>query len=126
MSTLHVVLGSGPAGTWIARTLAERGERVRVVNRSGSRNALLPSSVEMVAADVSHTAGAVEAVSGAGVAYHALNPPYDKWAELFPGLQAGALAAARAAGARLVSIDNLYMYGRVADGGRAHGRSRVG
>jgi nucleoside-diphosphate-sugar epimerase len=34
--------------------------------------------------------------------------------ELFPALQAGVLAAAQATGARLVSMENVYMYGRPA------------
>ena len=34
--------------------------------------------------------------------------------EQFPGLQAGVLAAAEAHGARLVSMENVYMYGRPA------------
>jgi len=107
---LHVVLGSGPVGTWIATTLLAQGERVRLVNRSGKRPALLQGDAEVVAADVSDAARATAAAAGAGVVYQALNPPYDKWHELFPGLQAGALAVAKAAGARYVSIDNLYMY----------------
>jgi nucleoside-diphosphate-sugar epimerase len=46
------------------------------------------------------------------VVYQALNPPYHRWAQEFPGLQAAAIAAAQAAGARLVVMDNVYMYGR--------------
>ena len=42
--------------------------------------------------------------------YQALNPPYHEWHHLFPALQTGALAAARAVGARYVSIENLYLY----------------
>ena len=49
---------------------------------------------------------------GARVIYQALNPPYHRWAQGFPGLQAAAIAAAQAAGARLVAMDNVYMYGR--------------
>jgi nucleoside-diphosphate-sugar epimerase len=111
--SLHVVFGTGPAGAWISRVLIGRGERVRAVNRSGVRPALVPDGVEVVAADVSDPAAAVSAAKGAAVVYQALNPPYHQWAELFPGLQAGALAAAKAAGARYVSMDNLYMYGLV-------------
>ena len=113
--TLHVVLGTGPAGRWIARTLSERGARVRAVNRSGKRPELMPSDVEVVSADVSDPEQAIRAAEGAAVLYQALNPPYHLWPELFPGLQAGALAAAKASGARYISIDNLYMYG-LADG----------
>ena len=42
--------------------------------------------------------------------YQALNPAYHRWHEFFPALQAGALAAATAANARYVSVENLYMY----------------
>jgi nucleoside-diphosphate-sugar epimerase len=48
---------------------------------------------------------------GASVVYFALNPPYDKWPGLFPGLQAGVLEGAASAGAKLVAMENLYMYG---------------
>ncbi len=109
-SDLHVVLGTGPVGSWIARTLAERGHAVRAVNRSGKRTEFVPAEVEIVSADLSDAQQAIEAASGAAVLYQALNPPYDKWHELFPGLQRSALAAAKASGARYVSIDNLYMY----------------
>lgn len=107
---LHVVLGSGPVGTWITRTLIEQGGRVRVVNRSGVRPALLPLDAELVTADVSVREEAIRVTEGAEVVYQALNPAYQRWHAEFPALQASALAAARAAGARYVSIENLYMY----------------
>jgi len=53
-----------------------------------------------------------DADQGAQVVYQTLNPPYPKWVELFPALQASVLAAAQATGARLVSMENVYMYGR--------------
>ena len=73
----------------------------------------MPETVEVFSADVSDSTQAAKAAEGATVVYQALNPPYHQWDELFPGLQAGAMAAAQAAGARYVSIDNLYMYGLV-------------
>jgi nucleoside-diphosphate-sugar epimerase len=113
-ATLHVIFGTGPAGTWTARALRSMGCAVRAVNRSGRRPGLMPENVEIVAADVADARQAMEATRGAAVVYQALNPPYDRWPELFPPLQRAALEAARAAGARYVSIDNLYGYGRVA------------
>jgi nucleoside-diphosphate-sugar epimerase len=106
----HVIFGTGPVGCWAARSLVDRGLSVRAVNRSGRRPVLLPAEVDVVAADTSDAGLATAAAAGAGVVYQAMNPVYDKWPELFPGLQAGALAAAKAAGARYVSIENLYMY----------------
>lgn len=109
-SRLHVIFGTGPVGCWTARSLVDRGLPVRAVNRSGVRPGLLPEEVELVKADVTEPAKAVDAAAGATTVYQALNPAYDKWHELFPALQAGALAAAKVSGARYVSIENLYMY----------------
>ena len=106
----HVIFGTGPVGCWTARTLREQGRDVRAVNRSGDRPSLLPADVELVAADVADAAQARRAAEGAAVVYNAASPPYHLWQQLFPGLQAGVLAAASAAGARLVSIENLYLY----------------
>lgn len=70
----------------------------------------MPADVRIGAADLSDPAQAKAAANGAAVIYQALNPPYHQWAERFPALQEAALAAAREAGARYVSIENLYMY----------------
>jgi nucleoside-diphosphate-sugar epimerase len=106
---LHVVFGTGPVGCWTARALRQMGIRVRAVNRSGRRPDLMPN-VEIVSADLSDATSAREAARGATVLYQALNPPYHRWQQLFPGLQTAALAAAQAENARYVSIENLYMY----------------
>jgi len=108
---LHLIFGTGPAGIWTARALGEMSLPVRAVNRTGKRPGLMPAETEVVAADASDVRQAIEAARGAAVVYQALNPPYDKWLELFPPLQRAAMEAARAAGARYVSIDNLYGYG---------------
>jgi nucleoside-diphosphate-sugar epimerase len=110
---LHVIFGTGPAGIWTARALRDMGLAVRAVNRTGKRPALMPAEVTVVAADASDPAQATEAARGAAAVYQALNPAYDKWAELFPPLQRAVMEAARAAGARYVSIDNLYGYGAI-------------
>ena len=107
---LHIVFGTGPVGCWTARSLRELNIPVRAVNRSGKRPDLMPADVEMIAADASNAEHAIAAAQGAAVVYQALNPPYHQWHQFFPGLQAGALGAARTVGARYVSIDNLYMY----------------
>src|SRR3954469_5923461 len=109
----HVVLGARAVGLAVAEALARRGEPVRVVNRSGLREPL--RGVQSAAGDISDPAFAAAVTRGARVVYQALNPPYHRWAQEFPGLQAAAIAAAQAADARLVVMDNVYMYGR-ADG----------
>lgn len=117
----HVVLGAGAVGIAVAKALVRRGESVRVVNRSGLREPI--AGVQSVAGDVIDPAFAGSSTRGARVIYQALNPPYDRWAKEFPGLQAAAIAAAEAAGARLVVMDNVYMYGRA--GGRPFTEDRA-
>lgn len=109
MDELYVIFGTGPVGCWTVRTLHDRGVEVRAVNRSGRRPALLPGWVELRAADLSDVAQARDAARGATAIVQAAAPPYPRWAALFPTLQTGALAAAEATGARLVTISNLYM-----------------
>jgi nucleoside-diphosphate-sugar epimerase len=106
---LHVVCGTGPVGMSVMDELVHRGRRVRVVNRSG--RATVPDGVEVVGGDATDDAFTREATAGASVVYFALNPPYNKWPELFPGLQSGVLEGAASAGAKLVAMENLYMYG---------------
>jgi len=108
--SLHLILGTGPVGCWTARALIEEGHRVRAVNRSGQRPSLMPAEVEVLAADISQPQAAREVAADAAAIYQALNPPYHLWAEEFPNLQANALVAAKAVGARYVSIENLYPY----------------
>ncbi len=110
-NNLHVILGTGPVGMAIMDELSKKGAQIRMVNRSGKSAEALPAGVEIVSADVSNQDMAINAAAGASVIYNALNPAYSKWVELFPALQAGAIAAAEANNAKLVVMDNLYMYG---------------
>ncbi len=106
---LHVVFGTGAVGTSVMDALVGGDKRVRMVNRSG--RASVPEGVKVVGGDATDKVFAREASDGASVVYFALNPPYNKWPELFPPLQAGVLEGAASAGARLIAMENLYMYG---------------
>jgi nucleoside-diphosphate-sugar epimerase len=106
---LQVVFGAGPVGLAVADELSKRGGRVRLVNRSGKADA--PDGVELVRGDATDSAFTRDVSAGASVVYNALNPPYHRWPELFPPLQAGVMEGAAAAGAKLVAMENLYMYG---------------
>lgn len=110
--SLNVVFGTGPIGLATIEILAERGSRVRAVNRSG--DATLPDSVELMMGDATDPDFVARALTGATVVFQCLNPPYTRWPELFPPLQAGVLDGAARAGAKLVAMDNLYMYGPTA------------
>ena len=106
---LHVVFGTGPVGLAVMDELVRQGKSVRMVNRSG--RAELAEGVELVGGDAADPTFTREVSAGASDVYFALNPPYDRWPELFPPLQAGVLEGAASAGAKLVAVENLYMYG---------------
>jgi nucleoside-diphosphate-sugar epimerase len=108
----HLIVGAGPVGTALALRLAEAGERVRVVTRSGGgpRHPL----VEPVALDASDTDRLAEAAKGATVVYNCANPgSYPLWERVWPPLAASILHAAEASGAVLAAMGNLYGYGPV-------------
>lgn len=106
---LHVVLGSGPAGSTLAAELADRGHPVRLVDRKAVGET--PKGVERRAADVSTADGARYAVEGAAVVHHCVNVGYHLQVEVMPQIQRAILGAVEASGARLVVLDTLYPYG---------------
>ncbi|RKF28528.1 NAD-dependent epimerase/dehydratase family protein [Micromonospora globbae] len=105
---MHVVLGTGPAGTTLAEHLIDIGHRVRTVSRTGEP--VVPGATA-VAADLTDPAQATAAVAGARVVYHCANVAYAQQVEVMPRIQRAVLAGAAAAGARLVVLDTLYPYG---------------
>jgi nucleoside-diphosphate-sugar epimerase len=108
----HVVFGTGAVGMAVMEALVRRGEPVRMVNRSGRAD--VPGHVEVLGGNAADPDFARRAAAGASVVYQALNPEYSQWPALFPALQAGVLAGAEAAGAKLVAMENVYGYGRAA------------
>jgi nucleoside-diphosphate-sugar epimerase len=114
---LHVIFGTGPVGLAIMDELLVRGKRIRMVNRSGKTTAGVAPEVEVVAGDATNPESTRKVSQGASVVYNALNAPnYEQWASQFPPLQKGVLEGAAHAGAKLVVMENVYMYG--ATGGR--------
>src|SRR5579872_2821903 len=111
MNELHVVLGSGQIGSLVARELVARGTPVRVVRR-GAPGEMRPG-LEWASGDLSDRSFAEEATRRAAVVYDCTSPPYDAWATLLLPLALGAMHGAAKAGAKLVALDNLYMFGAV-------------
>jgi nucleoside-diphosphate-sugar epimerase len=107
---LHVIFGTGAIGLATFEALRRRGATVRLVNRSG--RAHVPDGVDVAGGDAADPAFAAHAARGAAVVYQTLNPAYSEWTAQFPALQAAVLSAAESTSARLVSMENVYMYGR--------------
>jgi nucleoside-diphosphate-sugar epimerase len=108
--SLHVILGAGQIGTRVADLLLEQGHRVRLVRRGSA--AAPRQRLESLSGDITDLAFAEQAARGAAVVYDCMNPAYHLWPEQLLPIARGALHGATKAGARLVALDCLYMYGR--------------
>ena len=108
---IHVVFGKGPVGRSVVEELVKKGKAVRLVTRSGeARN--LPAGIEIVQGDAADPESTRKVCAGAAVVYSCVNArDYQKWPEQFPPLQHGIVEGAASSSARLVVMENLYMYG---------------
>lgn len=108
--TLHVIFGAGQIGRRLARELLSLGHRVRIVRRGAP--GLDEPGLEWMQGDVTDPSFADRAAQGAAVVYNCVNPAdYHTWDDVLPPLFDGVRGAATRAEARLVVLDNLYMYG---------------
>ncbi len=112
---VHVVFGAGQVGSHLCESLLRSGAKVRVAKRSPAG---IPDGAERALGDATDLAFCKEAVAGARVVYHCMNPAYSTpiWEEVLPKYLENLIAAAGSAGARLVVLENLYMIG-TGDGG---------
>ena len=108
---VHVVFGAGQIGAPLAERLVDAGHDVRVVRRSPGTP---PAGATLRTGDAGDAAFVDEAVRGASVVYHCMNPPYSAviWAHTQPMWRAAISAAAARAGARVVLLDNIYLLSR--------------
>jgi len=111
MEAVHVVTGAGPVGWTVAELLAEQGNRVRIVTRSGSG----PEHplVERLKADVQDPMQVRDAFAGAAAVFHCIHGSSysaDAWRAELPRAEQEVLAAAGAAGAVVVFPESLYSY----------------
>jgi nucleoside-diphosphate-sugar epimerase len=109
--SMHVIVGAGPIGTATAQLLAERGERVRIITRTGGGPE--HPEIERVAADATDTDRLSALTQGAVSLYNCANPLYHRWLTDWPPLATALLTAAERTGATLATASNLYGYGPV-------------
>jgi nucleoside-diphosphate-sugar epimerase len=111
MSRTHVVVGAGIVGSTLAELLANDGQDVIVITRSGSGPT--HKNIKRIAADVSDLSKLLEIAPSAAAIYNCVNPPYHRWAKQWPPIAASFLSYAEKTGAVLVTCSNLYGYGPV-------------
>ena len=110
MTIKHVVLGTGAIGRAVMEELIKRGESVRMVNRSGKMDEV-PAGVDVVASDLYDRAKVRGVTRGAQMVYQAAQANYNEWTEKFPLLQKSIIDGLTGSDAKLVLVENLYMYG---------------
>ena len=111
MSGINVVVGAGPVGSALAELLANAGEKVIVVTRSGSGPT--HKNITRAVADVSDLSKLLEIAPKAVAIYNCANPDYHQWVKEWPPMAAAFMKYAEKTGAVLVTCSNLYGYGPV-------------
>ena len=111
MSKTHVVVGAGVVGSALAKLLADDGQEVIVITRSGSGPT--HKNIKRIAADVSDLSNLLQIAPSAVAIYNCANPPYHQWAKEWPPIAESFLGYAEKTGAVLVTCSNLYGYGPV-------------
>ncbi|WP_331302889.1 NAD(P)H-binding protein [Methylobacterium oryzae] len=114
MRTVLVLGATGGVGGAVTRAMLARGWRVTALARDPARSAKawgLSDAPDWRSGDAMNRAEVVGAAEGASVIVHAVNPAgYRGWDRLVLPMLDNTLAAARAAGARVVLPGTIYNY----------------
>lgn len=111
-SSRYTILGAGGSiANELVRILFARHRPLRLVSRHPPQ----APAADSVAADLANLDQTVAAVAGSSVVFLLAGLKYDHklWAELWPRIAANTVEACKRANARLVFLDNVYMYGKV-------------
>jgi nucleoside-diphosphate-sugar epimerase len=105
------IFGYGPVGRATAERLSSEGRELMVAQRRAPPD--LPKSASFAPCDALDREAVVNAARGATDIVVAIGFEYSGivWREAWPKAMANFVAACKTTGARMVFIDNLYMYG---------------
>ncbi len=105
------IFGYGPVGRATAARLLSEGREVIVAQRTAPSD--LPRGATFSPVDALDREAVVKAVHGSGQFVVAIGFPYSGilWRDVWPRAISNFVAACKATGARMVFMDDLYMYG---------------
>ena len=113
--TVLIIGATGGIGSATARVFLARGFHVRALSRDPIKAAERMASlgaIEWLKGDAMNPADVVAAARGVSLVVHAANPPgYRNWKGLALPMLESSIAAAQAAGARLVFPGTVYNFG---------------
>src|ERR1700676_4489934 len=110
--SLHTLLGAnGTIATELIPVLQANASQIRLV----SRNPKPVPGAETCKTDVLNRDQVFQAVKGSDIVYLLVGLEYNRkiWKEAWPVIMRNTIDACKAAGAKLIFFDNVYMYGRV-------------
>ena len=111
MTDRITIFGYGPVGRATAARLLAEGREVIVAQRNAPSD--LPKGATFAPADALDRDAVAKAVHGSGQFVVTIGFPYSGilWRDVWPKAMLNFMAACKATGARMLFIDNLYMYG---------------
>lgn len=107
-----MIIGRGATATAAALLLAESGDEVRMVSRTGGGGPEHPQ-VTRIALDAGDVTALTKVAAGATTIINAAMPAYHTWPQTVPPLFGAILSAAERTGTTYVMLGNLYGYGPV-------------
>jgi nucleoside-diphosphate-sugar epimerase len=105
------IFGAGQVGMTLMEQLVQQGIAVTLVNRRGQVGEPLPAGATVVAGDLTEPATVARLAKDAELIFATAQPDYTQWPEQWPPLMESLIAGIALTDARLVFVDNLYMYG---------------
>jgi len=111
---MHTILGAGgPVANALTKELLDHNETIRLVSRRQTK--ITGKNLSWQKADLLNYNEVLEATKGSTVIYLCAGIVYDAkiWAEQWPIIMQNVINATKAANARLIFFDNVYMYGLV-------------
>ncbi|WP_050943019.1 NAD-dependent epimerase/dehydratase family protein [Bacillus methanolicus] len=106
---MNYIFGTGPLGMAVLREFLNRGQKVKVINRSGKAD--IPQGVELIKGDARDRNFTKDICKDAEKFFHCAGLPYSEWSDHLPTMMNGLIEAAAFSGAKIIYADNLYAYG---------------